>query len=251
MYKRGWIFQDWGIRAILAGQKTMTRRIQGLEYINKEPDNWELISPETIPYVMGATFRSKQDASIVNMKCPYQVGDVLWLRETFWKIPTPSFKDLKEGADTWPEVEYCERDNYDGYKEWGWKRQGGIFMSQRASRIDVEITGIKAPERVQDIPEDDAIREGFEPDAKEIWWQGYREMDYKNGQTDLVHQEYIGDEPPSWMIEPHKMLDKPWPRFSAKLKFENKWIEIHGPGAWRRNDWVWPYEFSLITLIGG
>jgi len=211
MYKRGWIFQDWGIRAILAGQKTMTRRIQGLEYINKEPDNWELISPETIPYVMGATFRSKQDASIVNMKCPYQVGDVLWLRETFWKIPTPSFKDLKEGADTWPEVEYCERDNYDGYKEWGWKRQGGIFMPQRASRIDVEITGIKPPERVQDIPEEDAIKEGCE----------------------------IGHG-----------LDDSSP-FFARGDFKNKWNSINGPGAWRRNDWVWPYEFSLITLIGG
>jgi len=243
MYKRGWIFQDWGIRAILAGQKTMTRRIQGLEYINKEPDNWELIPPETIPYVMGATFRSKQDASIVNMKCPYQVGDILWLRETFCYAKPFGYDARDDGGEIW----YRSTDQ--NVCEGPWKPS--IFMPQRASRIDVEITGIKAPERVQSIPEDDAIREGFEPDAKEIWWQGYREMDYKNGQTDLVHQEYIGDEPPSWMIEPHKMLDKPWPRFSAKLKFENKWIEIHGPGAWRRNDWVWPYEFSLITLIGG
>jgi len=33
---------------------------------------------------------------------------------------------------------------------------------------------------------------------------------------------------------------------AARLEFFHKWEDIHGDGAWERNDWVWVIEFSQI-----
>jgi hypothetical protein len=38
------IFQSWGVRAIMEGTKTMTRRTKGLDVINENPDDWEIIA---------------------------------------------------------------------------------------------------------------------------------------------------------------------------------------------------------------
>jgi hypothetical protein len=33
---------------------------------------------------------------------------------------------------------------------------------------------------------------------------------------------------------------------SARFAFRNLWNEIHGDGAWERNDWVWVVSFEII-----
>jgi hypothetical protein len=34
---------------------------------------------------------------------------------------------------------------------------------------------------------------------------------------------------------------------AARLSFVHKWNDIHGDGAWERNDWVWVVTFSFIN----
>lgn len=68
------------VRAILDGLKTMTRRTWGLEEISKNPDDWELIGSKGALW----RFQNKLTGVSVYIKCPYgQVGDRLWVRETF------------------------------------------------------------------------------------------------------------------------------------------------------------------------
>jgi len=38
----------------------------------------------------------------------------------------------------------------------------------------------------------------------------------------------------------------PPPELTPKWAFGEKWNEIHGDGAWERNDWVWVITFSRI-----
>jgi len=113
------------VRAILAGQKTQTRRVV----------NPKLFSGEGVH---------------VN-KCPYGVvGDRLWVRESYFphnnRMGDPEFSYK---ADDLPEFDKCTISR--------WKSP--VFMSRAASRIELEITDIRV-ERVQDISEADALAEG-------------------------------------------------------------------------------------------
>lgn len=79
----------------------------------------------------------------------------------------------------------------------------------------IRITAIRK-ERVQDITEEDAFAEGCK--KGEIWESGPNELGYTF-------------------------------KFQTKAQFEFKtlWEEVHGPGAWERNDGVWVLEYELVT----
>lgn len=117
------------VRAILAGQKTQTRRI-----------------------IKGRPSKTQQDA----LFCPYgHPGDRLWVKETFYKY-YPS--------ETWPEpkalykadgITLCDKDSEGKKQRW----TPSIHMPRILSRITLEITDVHV-ERVQDITSDGAIAEG-------------------------------------------------------------------------------------------
>jgi len=123
-------------RAIHENRKTMTRRV---------------IKPQPLD-IHGSAFMK-------TTKCPYgQPGDRLWVRETFAESRSgviyraaPMFDDCEEG-------------------DVSWKWKPSIHMPRWASRITLEITAVRV-ERLQDISEEDAKREGF-PDVVhfyELW----------------------------------------------------------------------------------
>lgn len=102
------LFSTPMVRAILDGEKTMTRRIYKPRF-----DNW-------------------------------QVGDRLWVKETFALSIVGDYKQVHYRADNIPSAT--------------WKPS--IFMRRSDSRILLEITELKR-EELFDISETDAIREGF------------------------------------------------------------------------------------------
>lgn len=75
----------------------------------------------------------------------WQIGDLIWVRETF--------RELGNG-------EFCYRadDVGDGSAPWRWSPS--IFMPRRASRISLELTGIRR-ELLLDITDDNVNQEGF------------------------------------------------------------------------------------------
>ena len=128
MAERPILFSGPMVRAILAGNKTQTRRV-----VKPQPK----IAPGFCEMVSGLP------------KCPYgQPGDRLWVRETWNKYQGDSFRFA---SDEMAKPDYNPKD-------WEWRPS--IHMPRVASRITLEITNIRV-ERVQEISEADAQREGW------------------------------------------------------------------------------------------
>ena len=170
-------------KLILDRIKTQTRRTSGLKGINLEPDKWISVRRDQMIGIPLDTFifhnkEDRDDGESIRelIKCPYgQVGDRLWVRETFtwvtlgekdpWKdraIADGTFRRMPNGEP----VKMCYK--ADGY-EIGSRWYPSIHMPRWASRITLEITKVRA-ERVQEITEVDAKAEGLKAQSRETWW---------------------------------------------------------------------------------
>ena len=160
------LFSTPMVKAEQAGRKTKTRRTKGLELINKNPDDWQF---EWADYALKLPWRFTQKSTLnvksladrsfnqVALKCPYgQIGDVLWVRETWAPI-----LDIN-GKKPLPDAYIYKADLEDFPVDWNWKPS--LFMTKAVCRTFLEITNIRV-ERLQDITEQDAINEGVEKDS--------------------------------------------------------------------------------------
>lgn len=140
------------VRAILAGQKTQTRRVIKPQPIVKSGwAEWgysigapKTTSPKSCIWHERVAHENMGTAP-VDRYCPYgQMGDLLWVRETFL-------------IDIVGNIRYraTETARQDG--NWIWKPS--IFMPRSSSRLTLEITSVRA-ERLQETSEADAVAEG-------------------------------------------------------------------------------------------
>lgn len=149
MKERPILFSAPMVRAILSGRKCQTRRV---------------VKGNALKWLDHFGFTPGFVANPENHQCPYgQPGDRLWVRENGWERPYRTANMMREGADTW-EPYYFDADGYgnadaEQFKELGFKRRPSIHMPRWASRITLEITGVRV-ERLQDISEADATAEG-------------------------------------------------------------------------------------------
>lgn len=214
------------VRAILEGRKTQTRRP-----VKPQPTTNKIKEKNSLTIYSewkGASLTDKKDWFL--SQCPYgHPGDRLWVRETFAlestyenpgeNLPTdgrPVKKVGEPGLDeselfphyraTEPDCELWFEDDESGDPKMRWTPS--IHMPRWASRILLEITNIRV-ERVQQISEKDAWREGRRPHAQPC------------GQT-------VGANP------------------SGIERFADSWNRIY-PGSWDRNDWVWVVEFKVVN----
>lgn len=147
MKETGIIFTGESVRAILAGTKTQTRRV-----VTGRPLEWlapEMFVPEFV-------------ADPSNNLCPYgYAGDRLWVRETWGltaSIPVSAQRQAIKDGFCLPGWLAWRADDPAG--NWCWRSP--IFMPRWASRITLEVTGVRV-ERVQEISEEDAWAEGVLP----------------------------------------------------------------------------------------
>lgn len=160
------LFSGPMVRAILDGRKTQTRRV-----IKPQPPKEATSAGNYFTGTEGQTKKwtwltgDPRDCdtweSIDDFELPHFIGDRLWVRESGWERPYVSERDLRDGADTWPKFAYDADDQYEvqWLKEARYKRRPSIHMPRWASRITIEVTGVKV-ERLQDISEADAQAEG-------------------------------------------------------------------------------------------
>lgn len=140
------LFSGEMIRAILDERKNQTRRVvkpqPSRDVLNGAPGFWK--EPSYYTHVW---------------KCPYgRPGSVLWVRETW--LPRAEGKAFLYRADFDPVNAAGTGAMYGGWKP-------SIHMLRRASRITLEITGVRV-QRLQDIKADDAIAEGW-PRGQELY----------------------------------------------------------------------------------
>lgn len=221
MKERPILFSAPMVQAILAGNKTQTRRTI----------KWPIMD-KTIWFELDEGY----GPDLVNPKepidhlCPYgKIGDQLWVREKS-RIGSSGWHHIDGG---WYCIDYAAGGSsmrngeapkhypeLSHNKDFSLRWQPSIHMPRWASRIQLEITNIRV-ERLQDINEADAKAEGCDSDMTEwgsiYWFHGVE--GYKSGKS-------FAD--------------------SAKEAFTRLWETINGPDSWTANPWVWVIEFKRV-----
>ena len=151
---------DEMIRAILDGRKTVTRRAV-------KPQPKTQLYPVPIGVCWDGYFVEKD--SPVMVKPPYFPVDILYVRET-WQF-MGSVSNVSRKADR-----YIYRATWSGNEQpLAWR--SSIYMPKEAARIFLRVTDVKV-ERLQDIDDDKALKEGCG-----IWggvdWAAFPEEDFK------------------------------------------------------------------------
>ncbi|WP_237159058.1 hypothetical protein [Serratia marcescens] len=202
MKERPVIFNGEMVRAILDGRKTQTRRV----IANVGPDNCIPLQKPT--KTKDGIYTHVMDAPGHGL-CPFgQVGDRLWVRETFagHYLDDDQIQDIKDGRCKAKCL--CEyRADYGDDAECadGWTPS--IHMPRWASRITLEITAVRV-QRLKDISEEDAKAEGVAPSQH--------------------------------IIMPPEAL--------YRVGFLKLWQSIYGEESWRANPWVWVIEFRRVEV---
>jgi hypothetical protein len=208
MKERPILFNAAMVNAILAGNKTQTRRI-----VKPQPlptHQWRgWITSSTCAADEGkaswATEKDPLGSDVIRVNCPLgKVGDRLWVRETWNKTR------IFQAPDAGEVVVYAACDNRTDY---GGPWKPSIHMPRTASRITLEITAVRV-ERLQDISGNDVNAEGITEDPAIL----------------------SGDREGSILTTAGK-----------RELYEDLWSSIYGPESWDANHWAWVIEFKRIT----
>jgi hypothetical protein len=209
---RSLIFQSWGIKAIMDGTKTMTRRI-----INPQPEYpFQFYGINSV----GRHFYFADKKELARLGKGYcftpkiQIGETFYARETYWIDPV--FKD-----DPLKGIYY--KADPDFYKKEMIKWKSSMFMPEKYARLFLKCTDVKA-ERAQDISNEDAKKEGI---------------------AFIEHNKYAGQD--YWGIKDDFNSYAP----NAYTSFAFIWTSINGQKLWDDNPWCWAYTFELTRGITG
>ena len=204
------LFNTTMTQAILAGRKTVTRRV-----VKPQPELFyilgkhrDYINPNEIAFKI-----MEQGGRDCVLLPPYQPGDILYVRETWaQKATINSWLDHKNLYEY--RADYTDEQNEYRKKRLGvisarWKPS--IHMPKEAARIFLRVTGVRV-ERLQEILCGDMRREGCIPDT------------VTGGQYEQWQRDY-------WI-----------PLWDSTIKKQ----DINRCG-WAANPWVWVIEFERIS----
>lgn len=233
MKERPILFSGAMTRAILAGQKTQTRRV-----VKPQPhidamgnfcwDGWNFGQDFNGPHIQ-AIASPIPSSKTGRVHCPHgKPGDRLWVRET-WS--THACFDHLPPSECPKSIHYWA----DGKVKTG-KGRPSIHMPRWASRILLEIVSVRV-ERLQDISEADAEAEGCERLDSER-----DERDWKIcpqcGGTGLYTALGAGG---------GVLPDTDCRECDTYAKrYRHLWDSINGEGSWAANPWVWVIEFKRV-----
>ena len=220
------IFSGPMVRAILAGQKTQTRRIVKLPRWAEPTDDenefeidWSPTAKSDRPFAI-----SKRSGCSVEIPPPHgEIGDRLWVRETFGigdnggllVDPCLTYKVDGHQKPLFPnEMSKTQVAQLLRAGRKGWR--SGRFMSRWASRITLEVTGVRR-EQVQDISEADATAEGA----------------FYASESDKQQAARVGISEGAASVGVRDYFRQTWDTQNAKRG--------HG---WDANDDVWVYELK-------
>jgi len=199
------------VQAILDGRKTQDRKL--IKYPLKCP---------THHISIGESY----SGPILEWS-PYQPGDLLYVKETWQE--TTWLHQMDENYGYIYQASENGKDWEANDEEFVWKSPA--IMPKSAARIWLEITNVRT-ERLQDITEEDAIKEGVKAIKvfninKESYEIRYR--DYKRKDSHHPKSRYYN---------------------SPVASFKSLWQSIHSPESWQKNDWVWVREFKVLSTTG-
>lgn len=250
------LFSSAMVRAILAGQKTQTRRvvsdprnmiqkIGGSGDADNDPDAFGYFAEGRgfsgwMVLARGVNESVGNNRDRCSIPCPYD-ADRLWVRET-WRPVSASYEgecvrvrwsaDGSEATRVTP-FSTAERmlrviDKYPG--QW----RPSIYCERWASRLLLRVESIRV-ERLNDLSEEDARAEGCAASVSTI----------------VADDRLKADK--MMVLEGGTLVERArsftFGR-SARDRFHDLWQSINGkrPGcSWDENPWVWRVEFSRVT----
>lgn len=222
MADRPILFSAPMVRSILAGTKTQTRRAMKHQPGPHATVTVEEFNPTIIdrhgdaqpgPEVFGAWWDDGEHA----LACPYgQPGDRLWVRETWRETSEGRAWHYAADGTVLPKQRDKELQAFLAHRApftWeSYKWRPSIHMPRAASRITLEVTGVRV-ERLQDIREADALAEGI--------------VRLPDGGFGLPAGEHYHHTDP-------------------RLSYLGLWEAINGDGSVEANPWVWVVEFRRL-----
>lgn len=216
------LFSASMVRAILAGRKTMTRRIVKPRNIKWHRGCGEKDFASIGEFRDGLAYLDKfRGVSVGIVECPWIVGMGLWVRETW----TPDHRDFYPHfpavykADGGYDYERNEKGEVYSPEQKSWypyRWRPSIHMPRWASRIDLEVTAVRV-ERLQDCDDADAMAEGMHK---------FHGLELYGHDRNGTAGNLVGGSP--------------------REAFALLWESIHGAGAWDANPWVWVVSFKVV-----
>lgn len=217
---KGILFKPWKIKAIAENpdREWQTRRIFGLEGINKEPDKYRLYAAQLANHSSFA-FYSGPDNPLRFARPRYLPGETVYIKEA-WRVEKENpIRTLDTGAIydyAPPTIMYkLAKQPHIAALFHDWKSP--MFMPVRYARYFIKILDAR-PERLQEITEEDAIAEGI---TKSSW---------------------------EWDIAPYRSvihIGVNAGRSIATAAYMDLWDSINPKTPWASNPWVWKYTFKL------
>lgn len=198
------LFNTEMVRAILAGRKSCTRRIckDANEYT--VPD-MEFYNADRRTYAVHnfADKEHTEQLSIAERTCPICPGDILYVRETWKKAPNGYYY-----------YEDWQRNDIADITKW----KPSIHMPKEAARIWLKVMNVRV-ERLQEITDEQAKREGIQYDECPTGFTWKQETDMHNCYT-----------------TPIGAMQALW---NSTIKKSD--LDRYG---WDANPWVWVIEFE-------
>lgn len=206
--------------AVLEGKKTMTRRFVKWNILcGGREDTICVVAEKELPDGRRVfTTYNTAGNPVGQAVSPYRIGEEVAVAQKYkdcWDIYQEQWEAKKDPFD-WHTPDAILGDQVDRVK--GWTNKMFVRADLMPNRI--RITNIKV-ERLQDISEEDAMREGI------------RQSVIEYGDKKIVQWTYFGEKITTW-------FDSPREAFAALID------RISGKGTWQSNPWVFAYEFELI-----
>ena len=200
--------------AVLRGDKTMTRRIVPIDLYNQT--DWKAVSEGDFEAVVDGEgyYHDIRNCG------KYRVGEEVAIAQSYETLANSRYCSelgMMDSPTTFKK-EFCGN---------GWGNK--MFVKAEYMPHRIRITNVKV-ERLQDISEEDAMREGV----------------FKYDKPPLHHEcDMFAPWPP--YIKPYKWDGNNLKyRCTARYAFAYLIDKISGCGTWKRNPWVFAYEFELV-----
>ena len=191
------------VQATLEGRKTATRRIMKPQPLFKTSRKY-IFADETCP-------KKFEDCDNIFDVYQYQVGDILYVRETFCEVPYEyEHIPMENGHITVPKIAYRADSKIDYTGIW----KPSIHMPKELARIFLKVTNVRV-ERLQDMSIQDMINEGVKA-------------------SDITTNRGV--------IE-YRVVNRFEELWDSTVK--KKDLDKYGFGA---NPWVWVIEFERVEV---
>lgn len=194
-------------QAVLEGRKTMTRRILKCPKKFKGVEDVELEFHRRLylETYYNCVVVDCNDHELGQLPLPYEIGDVVAIAQSYHSLNKSGFVAPERCEHT------CE-------SSFGYKNK--MYVKAELMPHHIRITDLWF-ERLQDISDEDAMREGIRQSVVEY------------GDKKIVQWTYFGEKITTW-------FDSPREAFAALIN------RISGKGTWDSNPWVVAYTFELV-----